>query len=32
MAAILLALIVTFSVVGGIGLVACLVAMARSGY
>jgi hypothetical protein len=32
MAPILLGLIVTFAVVGGIGLIACLVAMARSGY
>jgi hypothetical protein len=32
MPAIFLGLIVVFVVVGGIGLVACLVAMARSGY
>jgi len=32
MSAILLGLIVAFSVIGGIGLIACLIAMARSGY
>jgi hypothetical protein len=32
MTGIFLGLIVTFVVVGGIGLIACLVAMARSGY
>jgi hypothetical protein len=32
MSAIFLGLIVTFAVVGGIGLIACLVAMARSNY
>jgi hypothetical protein len=32
MAAILWGLIITFAVVGGIGLIACLIAMARSSY